>query len=133
MPYRGRPIWVWLLVAVLGQLAIRALIGGGALLIEPDGSLVGLRTVSLAGTPFVDFRIPGLVLGVAFGLGSLIAIAGLYANRPWAWVVAVAVALAFLGWLFVETRLGFVRPTLYANLATAVAILGLALHPSVRQ
>lgn len=129
---RGRSVWQWLLLAVLAQLAVRALAGGVALLIQPDGSLVGLQTAALAGSPFDDYRLPGLVLFTAFGVGPVLAAGGIYANRWWGWLAGLGVGVAFLGWLVVESRLGFVRPTFTANTVTAVAIVALAVHPSVR-
>lgn len=132
MRFRGRPAVVWILLAVIGQLSVRALLGGGALVLAPSGSLVGLSTGELGGTPFGDFLIPGSILLVVFGLCPVWVIHALYARRWWGWLGASALATALLGWLLVEVAFGFARPTLYVNLGTAIAILVLAMHPEIR-
>jgi uncharacterized membrane-anchored protein len=130
--FRERPTALWVLLVTLGQLSARALIGGTALLVAPSGRLVGLSPAPLDGTVLSDFFVPGLVLFVVFGLGSAVASYGLYARRRWGWLAGVAVAGGLLVWILVEVVVGFHRPTLSLNLATAGAVLLLAVHPSVR-
>lgn len=132
MRLRGRPLVTWILLAVLGQLSLRALVGGGALLVVPSGALVGLSTGLLEGTPFADFLVPGLVLLVCFGAVPVAVCYALYTRRRWGWPAAVGVAIALVGWLAVQGAIGYDRPTIYLNLGTAVAIVVLALHPAVR-
>lgn len=133
MDLSDRPTALWLLLVVLGQLSVRALVGGAALVLAPDGRLVGLSTSPLAGTPFGDFLVPGLVLFVGFGVVPAAACYGLSTRRPWGPLAAGGVAVALCGWLAVEWLVGFHRPTLAVNLGTAVAILVLASRPSVRR
>nr|NIQ57495.1 hypothetical protein [Gemmatimonadota bacterium]NIS34271.1 hypothetical protein [Actinomycetota bacterium]NIU69053.1 hypothetical protein [Actinomycetota bacterium]NIW30912.1 hypothetical protein [Actinomycetota bacterium]NIX23286.1 hypothetical protein [Actinomycetota bacterium] len=111
----------------------RGTIGGLALLVDPSGALVGLPTAPLASTPFADFLVPGLVLGLLFGVGSALAGYGLLARRGWATPAAAAVALALVAWLAVEVAVGFHRPTVYLNLATAAGVLALSRHRPVRR
>ncbi|WP_348612583.1 hypothetical protein [Halobaculum rarum] len=132
MRVRGRPIVLWGLLAVLGQLSVRALVGGVALLLMPSGELVGLSTAPLDGTPFGSFLVPGITLVAVFGLVPAIVCYAVYTRRRWGWLVAVGVAVAMLAWLLVEAAVGFDRPTVLLNLGTAGAILVLASHPSVR-
>lgn len=133
MRLRSRPAPLWLLLAVLGQLSIRALLGGTALLLAPSGRLVGLASAPLNATPVDDFRLPGLVLVAVFGLVPAVGCYALYTRRWWGWLASGAVAVALLVWLLVEVAVGFDRPTIYLNLGTAGAILLLAAHPSVRR
>lgn len=133
MLVRSLPTVHWLLLAVLGQLSVRALLGGAALLIAPSGRIVGLSTGALVGTPFTDYLIPGTILLLAFGFGPIVVGVALYRRRSWAWLGSVAVGIMLLGWIAVEVELGFERPTFYVNLATAGAMLVLAIHPGVRQ
>lgn len=130
---RDRPLVHWILVVVLGQLSIRALLGGTALLLAPSGRIVGLSTTTLAGTPFGDYVVPGAILLIAFGIGPIIVSVALHRHRWWGWIGGVAIGILLLGWILVEVALGFERPTLYVNLATAGAMIVLATHPSVRQ
>jgi len=132
MRIRGRPAILWVLLAVLGQLAVRAAIGGGALLLAPSGEIVGLSSAPLHRTPFGDFLVPGIILFVVFGLAPAVVCYALYTRRWWGWATSVGVAVAMLVWVLVEVNVGFARPTIYLNLATAGAILVLAIHPAVR-
>ncbi|MFB6192231.1 MAG: hypothetical protein ABEI11_02785 [Haloarculaceae archaeon] len=117
---------------LLGQLSVRASIGGTALVVDPSGTLVGLPTEPLDDTPIGSFLVPGLVLFLLFGLLSSFVCYGLYTRRQWAWPAAITIALALLVWVLVEVAIGFSRPTVYLNIGTAIGILGLALHPAVR-
>lgn len=132
MRIHGRPAIRWVLLAVLGQLSIRAVIGGGALLLAPSGAIVGISTGPLDGTPFGNFLVPGIILFVVFGLLPAVACYALYTRRWWGWTTSVSVAVAMLVWVLVEVIVGFDRPTIYLNLATSGAILVLAVHPAVR-
>lgn len=132
MRIRDRPAILWLLLAVLAQLSVRALIGGTALLMRPSGEIIGLSTGPLDGTPFGDFLVPGIMLFVVFGLVPSVVCYALYTRRWWGWLTGVGVAVAILIWVVVEVTVGFDRPTMYLNLGTAGAILVLASRPSVR-
>jgi hypothetical protein len=131
MRVRGRPLASWALIAVLAQLSVRGIAGGTALVAAPSGRLVGLTVDGLARTPFPDYRLPGLVLLVAFGLAPAAACYALSARLPRAPAAAAAVGAALLCWLLVEALAGFERPTMWPNLATAVAVVALASRPSV--
>lgn len=56
---------------------------GGLLVIRPDGSLLGLPLYVLAGSPFSDWRLPGLLLGGTVGVGYLAA--GTLERGQWRW------------------------------------------------
>lgn len=51
---------------------ISALFGGGALLLAPDGSYLQLTTETLKYSPFSNYVIPGLILFIILGLGSIV-------------------------------------------------------------
>jgi len=113
----------WPLLAVALFLAAGAIPAGVAFAVRPDGSLVAMPLAVLAGTPFPDFRFPGLVLALAVG-GSTLAAAVLLAlgSRRAAEVAMVAGAVT-LGWIGIQLALiGYVSP-----LQPLVAVLGLAL------
>lgn len=132
MQVRGRPAVLWALLAVLGQLAVRATIGGVALLMAPSGEIVGLSAAPLGRTPFGDFLVPGIILFVVFGVVPVVVCYGLYTRHWWGWITSIGVAVAMLIWVLVEVAVGFDRPTVSLNLATAGAIVVLAVHPAVR-
>jgi len=49
------------------------IVGGGLLFFRPDGSLLHAKLSALAGSPFSDWRIPGLLLATLVGGGLLLA------------------------------------------------------------
>jgi hypothetical protein len=107
-------------------LGIGAIAGGAALLAAPDGSVMHFDTSLLAGSPFRDFLLPGLILGGVFGVGSLaVAVAGLRRAR-WAPFCAFAIGCGQMIWIAVELaiiqELSFLHPTMFAiGLLIAVA------------
>ena len=52
---------------------VAALIGGVLLAVAPDGSLLSADVAALEGSPFTDWRLPGLLLGGFVGGGFLVA------------------------------------------------------------
>jgi hypothetical protein len=69
---------------------------------KPDGSVMQLPVRLLAGGPFPDFFVPGLILGGLFGVGSvLVAVIGL---RCWriAPFLAFAIGCGQMIWITVE-------------------------------
>ncbi len=71
-------------VAILLLLnGIAALWGGGALVADPSGSSLGLSSDWLVSGPFVDYAIPGLILFIVLGIGSVVDAAA--ALLGWHW------------------------------------------------
>jgi hypothetical protein len=50
-----------------------ALVGGVLLVVRPDGSLLQADAAALEGSPFTDWRVPGVLLGTLVGGGFLLA------------------------------------------------------------
>jgi hypothetical protein len=89
-------------VGLLMLLGIGALAGGAALVAKPDGSVMQMPLSLLAGSPFADYSIPGLILGGLFGLGSFaVAFLGL---RSWrvAPFLGFAIGCGQMIWIVVE-------------------------------
>jgi hypothetical protein len=104
-------------VIALFVLAIGAIGGGLALVVRPDGSLMQWERSMLAGSPFADFLLPGLILLGLFGVGALIvAIAGIR-RAPWAPFAAFAIGCAQMIWILVELAIigefSFLHPTMF--------------------
>ena len=94
-------------ITFLVLLGVGALAGGVVLLAKPDGSVMQFDTALLAGSPFADFAIPGLILGGLFGVGSLV-VAGLgLGHHRAAPFLAFAIGIAQMIWIVVE--LGIIR------------------------
>ena len=89
-------------VGLLVWLGLGASAGGAALVAKPDGSVMQMPLSWLAGSPFPDFFVPGLILGGLFGLGSFaVAVMGL---RRWhiAPFLALAIGCGMMIWIVGE-------------------------------
>jgi uncharacterized BrkB/YihY/UPF0761 family membrane protein len=122
------------LIVLLLLLGASGVAGGLALLADATGSAIDLPLAWLDGTPFEDYRAPGLILLVVLGLGPLAACVGVWTQRSWGWIASLAVGVALLVWIMVQIALiGYqARPplqALYAALGVAIVILSVA--PSV--
>jgi hypothetical protein len=104
-------------IALLVLLGIGALAGGAALVEQPDGGVMQFDTELLAGSPFSDFLIPGLVLGGLFGIGSLVVAAMGVARFRLAPFLAFAIGCGQMVWIVVELaiirELSFLHPTFF--------------------
>lgn len=89
-----------LLHAVLGLAAVAA---GQAFARRPDGSDLGMHTDWLEGSPFPDFRIPGLfpLLVIApANLASAFLLVRRYRGGP---LLSLATGLLLVAWLAIQT------------------------------
>jgi len=112
-------------------LGIGAVAGGIALMLGPRGQIIPLDLALLAGSPFSDYFVPGLILFAIVGLGTLwVALLAWRANA-WAPVLTVAVGGALLIWLLVEFAvIGYtsdppVQPV-YLALGLLIPVIGAA-------
>jgi len=131
----ARPSRRCLLVTIALVLAAGAVPVGIAFVARPDGSLVGMPLSVLAGTPFGDFRIPGLVLATVVG-GSTLASAILVAARARAAApVALLAGAVVVGWIAVQVALigylSVLQPVVGA-LGLGMVALGARLHRAAR-
>jgi hypothetical protein len=118
-------------------LGIGALFGGGALVIAPDGHLLGMPTSLLAGTPFSSFLVPGICLFLFVGIAPLLAAAITVRRQSIAPLAAVAVGLTLMAWITAEmialAGLGSLAWAFYLVLGTSIAAVGLTWSRRVRQ
>ena len=105
-----------ILICLLAFLGIGALGGGGALVLSPDGSLIGLPLFLLAKSPFHSFFVPGILLFVVLGIfpglliialvkkppSSLAERVNLFTDMHWSWSFAVYTAFALIIWIQLE-------------------------------
>ena len=143
------PITVRLVEAVLLFLGVTAALGGSALLVAPAVGLEEWFPDSLlAQLPLVDsWVVPGLVLGVGFGFGSLLTWWGVR-HRPdwewtrwaqrltglhWSWLATVLLGVGHAVWIGLE--LAYLQFSFFHVVYGAVALLLLVLPctPSVRR
>jgi hypothetical protein len=117
-------------------LGIGALFGGGALLLAPDGHLLGMTTKTLVGSPFQSYLVPGILLFLFVGIAPLLATAITVRRKALAPFAAVAVGLTLVGWISVEmvvlAGLGSLAWTFYLVLGTCIAAVGVVWWRSSR-
>ncbi|WP_148860804.1 hypothetical protein [Natronococcus pandeyae] len=131
---QNRPVPLRLLMACLLFLGISAIGGGGQFLLNPTGDIIGMPVDVLAGSPFTDFLLPGMILFTALGLFPLVVLYGLYTERRWAWPAAIMVGIALIVWIVVQGLIvGFGHWLQWLYLSLGFVLILLALLPSVRQ
>ncbi len=114
-----RPATAWVLIVLQIFLGSGAVISGAMLFSAPDGHLMGWTTGDLAGTPFPNYVIPGVILFLLVGVFQLFAGFGLLTrtrwNAPdainplkqyhWSWTASWASGIVLLVWIMVESAL----------------------------
>jgi hypothetical protein len=137
-----------LLLGCLTFLGISASFGGIVLVVNPTGGLIGMPISLLRFSPFHDFLIPGLILGIVFGIGSFAAILALWfrpawslasalthaTGEHWAWSVALVIGSGQVIWIVTQMlmmRGVSVLHFLYGGLG--VLIVFLTLEPKLRK
>jgi hypothetical protein len=112
------------------SLGLGAMFGGGALILGPDGHLLGMPTTLLAGSPFPSYLVPGIILFTFVGVAPLVAAAITFRRHAIAPLAAVAVGLTLIGWVSVEMVVlagpGSLAWALYLVLGACIAAIGVA-------
>lgn len=105
-----------LLIGLQGLLGIGAVFGGGALMLDPSGSLLGMPTDLMQLPLFPDYLIPGLILLLVFGVLPLTVTAALvwrwdwswgeklnlFKDRHWSWAFSLYIGFGLIIWLTVQ-------------------------------
>jgi uncharacterized BrkB/YihY/UPF0761 family membrane protein len=126
---------LWLLLAALLFQGVSGVAGGIGLVGDPSGGALHLPASLLEGTPFGDYRIPGLVLLVVLGIFPLVVVARLWREKSWAWFGALLTGAALVVWIAVQVMMiGYASepPLQLIYGVLGIAILVLALRPEVR-
>jgi len=128
---RRRPKLLWPLLVLLVLQGIGGLFGGGALVLDPSGDLLGMAS-SVDPSPFPDFLIPGLILLVLLGLVPLVVAYGLYRGRAWAWFGSFAIGCALV--IFELTEVAVIgynfQQVIWGPIGLLIALL--AITPAVQ-
>jgi hypothetical protein len=119
---KKRGVTFWILFCLACFEVLSAVPYGLALAVDSTGGLVSMPVEMLAGSPFHDFRIPGLVLLVVLGFGALLLAFALlrapegslgstlnpFKSRHWVWFAAIAYGCALMIWIVTEViMIGF--------------------------
>jgi len=111
-------------------LSLGALFGGAALILGPDGHLLGMPSTVLHGSLFNSFLIPGILLFVAIGLGPAVAALLTLRRSVLAPLATFGVGVALVGWISVEMLIlagpGSLVWAFYLVLGSCIAAIGLS-------
>ncbi len=141
------PFSVKLLIVLHGFLGIGAVFGGGALVIDPSGQMIGMPTDMMKVPLFSDFLFPGIILLIVLGIGPLGIMVSLLRRqawplgerlnlfRPmqWSWTFSLYTAFALIIWIMVQ--LYIIKETSVIHIIyilLALVILIVTLLPSAR-
>lgn len=87
---------VRLALVVLELFVVVSAIAGGIALLR--GTFIqGIPVAWLAGTPFSDYTVPGLVLAVVIAGGMILAAAMVFIHREWAVLISVVAGMFLSG------------------------------------
>lgn len=123
------------LAVVLGILQVfiglSGLAGGVGLIVEPSGAFWGLPQQWLRGTPFSNYLVPGVVLLLVVGLGSLLGAATTFFRYPYAPEMAIVLGGLLIVWIIAQVMwigpANWLQP-FYFILGLAELALGLLLR-----
>jgi hypothetical protein len=109
-------------------------VAGGVLLVAaPDGSLLRADPAVLAGTPFPDWRVPGVLLATLVGGGFLLAGYWQWRNHQHARELSLLAGAGLIAFEAVELAwIGF-QPLEAVFAAVGVSVMGLAARQPRRQ
>jgi hypothetical protein len=88
-----------ILQVVIGVGAVPA---GISMILDPTGTGLGMSTSMLAGSPFPTFLIPGMVLLLVNGIGSLIGGVLTFTAHQRASLVAIGLGAFLIAWIVVQ-------------------------------
>jgi len=136
-----------LLLFLLAFLGIGAIGGGGALIVSPDGKLIGMPLSMLNNSPFSNFLLPGIVLFLVIGVAPMLLIIALlkkplsktaerlnfFNDMHWSWTYVIYTGFATIFWIqFEMIFLATVHWLHTFYMFFAVVIIFTALLPQVR-
>ena len=130
------------LVAMEACIGLGAIFGGIALLTGAFHFDQWIPVAWLAGTPFRDYTIPGLLLLVVVGGGMLLAATTIFVKREWAVLLSAAMGLVMIGFEVVEVAIidryaqAVVPPTIVQQILLStlgLLIVGLAEYLWMRE
>jgi hypothetical protein len=130
------------LIFLMFFLSVGALYGGIMLTSDPSGNSLQFPEGTLANSPFLDFRIPGVFLFVSLGIVPLLLIyplifrpvwhwanlLNIYRDRYWAWTYSLFVGIILIIWIDIQIYLlggGTLIQFFYALIGISIVITAL--------
>jgi len=113
----------FLLGGLLSFIALNAFAGGYYAM----AGAAGVPTEWLAGSPFRDYSVPGLILFIAVGGAALIASVSVFLRDPRARLASFAAAAVLLGWLAIQVAIvGYISWMQPVTAAAGLLVVALA-------
>ena len=91
-----------LLIILISFIALTSILSGLLMIINPDGGILNLSLSLLAGTPFKNFLIPGILLMTIVGCVNLLALYFNIRNKVGRYNWAMAGGIVISGWIIVQ-------------------------------
>ncbi len=117
------------LIALHVAIGISAIGAGQALARDPSGKALGFDTVWLRGSPFRDYRVPGLFLALIISSANLTSAFGQWRGSRFAPLESTATGVLLVAWVAIQTAILGVRhwsQAIWFVLFPLVALLGIA-------
>ena len=95
----------WLLIILHALLGVAAVGAGQAFVRDPSGGALGMTKEWLDGSPFPDFRIPGLFLAIVIGGANLASAAALLKRHRLASWLSLATGVLLVAWVAIQTAI----------------------------
>lgn len=92
----------WALIVLHLLIGLSGVGAGLALALKPGGDALGFPVAWLRGSPFPDYRFPGLFLAIVIGGANLVSAAGLLRRTIWAPSASFATGLLLLAWITIQ-------------------------------
>ncbi len=97
--------------------ALGAIPAGFSMIIQPDGTGLGMTTKFLQDSPFTDFFIPGLFLFTMNGLANLIVSILTFRKNKYSGKLGLILGLLLLGWIAIQVwstgYISFMQPLFF--------------------
>ena len=93
------------LIALHALLGATAVAAGGALTRDPSGDPLRFKLDWLDGSPFEDYRVPGLFLAVVIGGANLVSALLLWTRHPLGPLAALGTGVLLLAWIAIQTAI----------------------------
>lgn len=110
---------------------IGALYGGYSFIIDPSGKLLGANISWLEASPFTDFLIPGIILFIVLGVGSVVtAIFTIFHIRHYIYLL-IAIGTGIIIWILTQIamiQMLYFLQYIIGGIGLVVLICGLVLR-----
>lgn len=94
-----------LLFILLSFIAITATVSGILMISQPDGSILQLKPELLAGSPFSNYLVPGILLACVVGVVNLIAVFLNMMRHRQRYNAAIAGGAVIITWILVQVMM----------------------------